>query len=717
MTTMIYSKTENLIYTSDRKAMHLRFKFIARILFSLFFILQSSVFCFAHSGKPRYHVIIDTDGAVDDLRAVTTLLACNDVRVLGIIGSQGTLSAGSSCLKVEDLLSFFHHEGIPVGKGRSIDHPLPEWSKFAQSIPWGDKALMDTAAIPDATALLDRITMNYPAKITIIELGAMTNLADWLMDQPKNQARIERIIWYGRRDLESEFNYQADPDSYEAIRSLPVPLEIVCNDRKDLKWNQEMIQQLAASNSTYAGHLAGYFKQMTVSQRAKSADFELYDDLVPLFLMVPIVFTTVDTNEPAVYALEKDLPNIQIAGLISDLLDSGMKANNRMFTDFPVDSSLYNREVAAILSGTLGEYGLAEWKSAVMTNEIHGHTGIYSIIGVKMGQRALEYYNVGVNNLEAVSYAGNEPPLSCLNDGIQISTGSTIGQGLIRVDPKVLPLPTATFAFNGYKIRIELKKEITDQIGAEIRKGVEEYGMTDKYWSYVEGLAYRYWKELDRHAIFEISVLDEKSADLLHDLTVQWPENRTINLVFNGHSVPAGYFKTPTVNTLEAYPYQVLQELKKLYPYAVVNVIVTAIGGENSEQGAKRFENEVLVYQPDVLFIDYALNDLGIGAYRARQAWESMIRKAQERNIRVILLTPSPDQRIDLLDTGSALQKMADQIIGLAKKYNTGIIDSYTLFQNKVKSGEKVTEYMSQVNHPNAKGHHLIAEEIMKYFK
>jgi lysophospholipase L1-like esterase len=203
----------------------------------------------------------------------------------------------------------------------------------------------------------------------------------------------------------------------------------------------------------------------------------------------------------------------------------------------------------------------------------------------------------------------------------------------------------------------------------------------------------------------------------LHDLTVQWPENRTINLVFHGHSVPAGYFKTPDVNTLEAYPYQVLREIKKIYPYAVVNVIVTAIGGENSEQGAKRFDNEVLVHQPDVLFIDYALNDLGLGADRSRQAWESMIRKAQERNIRVILLTPSPDQRFDILDTGSDLQKMADQIIGLAKKYNTGIIDSYTLFKDKVKSGEKVTEYMSQVNHPNAKGHNLIAEEIMNYFK
>lgn len=694
-----------------------RFRYIARLLFFLFFLLQSSVFSFAHSGKPRYHVIIDTDGAVDDLRAITTLLACNDVRVLGIIGSQGTLSADSACSKVRQLLARFHHEGIPVGKGRSSDHPLPFWSAYAGSVPWGETPDAAGTVLPDAIQLLNRIAKDYPQQIILIALGALTNYSDWLSGYPAMQSGIDRIIWYGNRDLESEFNYQADPDAYREIRSLGVNLRVVTNDRQNLVWDKEMIRSLDHSGSEYAHHLSGYFKRMTASKQSKSADFELYDDLVPLYLMVPIVFTPVDSLEPAVYAPEKNLSGFQIAGLVSDLLDSSLKGNNRMFTEFPVDSSLYNRNAAAILSGTLDAYGPAEWKSAVLTNEIHGHTGIYSIIGTKMGVRALEYFNVGVNNLEVASHAGNVPPLSCLNDGIQISTGSTIGQGLIRIDKTTLQIPTAVFTFNGFPVRIELKKEISDRIEAEIRKGVELYGMTDQYWSYVEKLSYRYWQELDRHTIFDLSIPDGKPADLLRDLTVQWPENRTINLVFHGHSVPAGYFKTPDVNTLEAYPYQVLKEIKKMYPYAVVNVIVTAIGGENSEEGASRFENEVLVHQPDVLFIDYALNDLGIGAERARQAWESMIRKAQERNIRVILLTPSPDQRIDLLDTGSDLQKMADQITGLSEEYHTGIVDSYRLFRNRVKSGEKVAEYMSQVNHPNARGHHLIAEEIMKYFK
>ena len=45
--------------------------------------------------------------------------------------------------------------------------------------------------------------------------------------------------------------------------------------------------------------------------------------------------------------------------------------------------------------------------------------------------------------------------------------------------------------------------------------------------------------------------------------TKAWPKNRTINLVFHGHSVPTGYQKTPEVRTFESYPQ--LGEIKKRF--------------------------------------------------------------------------------------------------------------------------------------------------------
>lgn len=209
--------------------------------------------------------------------------------------------------------------------------------------------------------------------------------------------------------------------------------------------------------------------------------------------------------------------------------------------------------------------------------------------------------------------------------------------------------------------------------------------------------------------------------DYLKELKVElgkkWPKNRTVNLVFHGHSVPAGYFTTPVVNTLDSYPYLVLAKLKSLYPYAVINVINTSIGGENSLGGAGRFLQDVLVHKPDLLLIDYALNDRRIGLSRAREAWSWMIREAISRDIKVILLTPSPDQKVDILDPANELENHARQIRGLASRYHCGLADSYAAFRRVAETGDSIANFMSQVNHPNEAGHLLIANEILNYFQ
>jgi lysophospholipase L1-like esterase len=160
-----------------------------------------------------------------------------------------------------------------------------------------------------------------------------------------------------------------------------------------------------------------------------------------------------------------------------------------------------------------------------------------------------------------------------------------------------------------------------------------------------------------------------------------------------------------------------LEQLKSLYPFAVINVINTAIGGENSINGEKRFKKDVINHHPDVIFIDYSLNDRGIGLEKSRIAWEKMIKLALRKKIKVILLTPSPDMGVNILDSTSVLNQHAKQVKSLSTKYNVGLIDSYALFKEKETSGDGVINYMSQINHPNEKGHLLISNEILTYFK
>lgn len=205
--------------------------------------------------------------------------------------------------------------------------------------------------------------------------------------------------------------------------------------------------------------------------------------------------------------------------------------------------------------------------------------------------------------------------------------------------------------------------------------------------------------------------------DLKTELQKEWPKNRTINIVFHGHSVPAGYFKTPQVNTLSAYPALFLKKLKAIYPFAVVNVIVTAIGGENSVRGAERFERDVIIHRPDLIFIDYGLNDRGGGMEKAYVAWNKMIKQAKDRGIKVILLTPSPDQSVNYADPLNELKKHTDQIRKLAGENQIGLVDSYKAFEFLYPDKEQLSKYMAQVNHPNEMGHELIANEIMIWFQ
>ena len=196
----------------------------------------------------------------------------------------------------------------------------------------------------------------------------------------------------------------------------------------------------------------------------------------------------------------------------------------------------------------------------------------------------------------------------------------------------------------------------------------------------------------------------------------KWSANRTINLVFHGHSVPSGYLNTPIITTFESYPLLVLKNVTNFYPTAVVNSIKTCIGGENAVQGAARFERDVLSHKPDVVFIDYALNDRRSSLEKSKIAWESMINQALKANVKVVLLTPTPDISEDIKNTGTPLAQHSQQIIELGKQYNIPVIDSYGTFKKIAEKESGLSKYMAQPNHINGLGHSIVADLFKPIF-
>ena len=93
----------------------------------------------------------------------------------------------------------------------------------------------------------------------------------------------------------------------------------------------------------------------------------------------------------------------------------------------------------------------------------HGHIGPYAIVGYKMGEIANKMLGSDPFSKKAVAWTGTTPPLSCIIDGLQISSGCTMGKGNILVHQE--SSPKVQFTNNdGKKIKITLKPAIKQEI-------------------------------------------------------------------------------------------------------------------------------------------------------------------------------------------------------------------------------------------------------------
>ena len=174
--------------------------------------------------------------------------------------------------------------------------------------------------------------------------------------------------------------------------------------------------------------------------------------------------------------------------------------------EYPTDPSLFNENVGPYVNRIIERHGLEEWKAVLLTNELHRHLGMWSIIGAKMGIRAREILGAPFDQLEVVSFCGYKPPFSCTNDGIQVSTGASLGRGTItNTHPGK---PEAIFIYKNKRILLIVKPEIKKKIGEVIKELSAKYGFqSTEYFNELNKISVKYWFKWDREKLFIESLL------------------------------------------------------------------------------------------------------------------------------------------------------------------------------------------------------------------
>jgi pyrimidine-specific ribonucleoside hydrolase len=457
--------------------------------------------------KPKHIVIIDTDCAIDDMRALSLLLSRPEISIKAILLSDGTLPPNEGSERVKMLLNEFNYNNILLACGDTLQEINPPWRHFNRQFVWGD-ATEQQSSCPDAVQYLIEALNKTNEKTTIICLGPLTNIGQFIKKDAGLLSKVDRIIWYNEsvKPLHG-FNYECDKNAADIVIKSGVRIDVISNLQKEnIIFDTSLYKLCKNSNTLLAKILFKVHSQPAVLERIKQGHFRLSDELVSVYLTNPELFDMNPLIPEVNVRYTQDYNSIAVKEAISDMIDGlYLTSSNVVFNSFPTQRQMFTYDVRQIMDSVISLYGFDEWKANVMTDEFHGHLGVFSIVGAKMGIRARELFGVGPDVLEVISYAGTKPPYSCLNDGIQVSTGATLGMGTIHLAMDTLTQPMAIFSYKSRSIRIRLKEEYLNKVDEDIKNGIVKFGlMDDGYWKLIRRNALKYWLEWDRNKIFEI---------------------------------------------------------------------------------------------------------------------------------------------------------------------------------------------------------------------
>lgn len=139
-----------------------------------------------------------------------------------------------------------------------------------------------------------------------------------------------------------------------------------------------------------------------------------------------------------------------------------------------------------------------------------------------------------------------------------------------------------------------------------------------------------------------------------------------------------------------------------------VKYVNAGIAGTPSVLGNLRLERDVLSHKPDIVFIEFAVNDAQDLIHK--ESYESMVKTilSQDNEPAVILL-------FTILETGYTCQ---EHMSAIGERYDLPMISVGDALTPEFNEGRMVwDDYSNDGSHPHAEGHKLVTEFIVNYFE
>lgn len=173
---------------------------------------------------------------------------------------------------------------------------------------------------------------------------------------------------------------------------------------------------------------------------------------------------------------------------------------------------------------------------------------------------------------------------------------------------------------------------------------------------------------------------------------------------FLGGSITQGSLSTKLESS---YSYLVYDWWRNMFPKSKTHYINGGIGGTSSLYGAARVKRDLIIYNPDVVFVDFSVNDEEDNFYK--ETFEGVIRQiyyAKSKPAIVVLNNV-------FYDTGKNAESFHNEV---AIHYEIPCISMKNSLYELILQGKYKREEITPDNlHPNDKGHQLIANELTKF--